>query len=451
MARRTVNVDRETPLLLPPSIQEWVAEDDMARFIVDAVEAVGESACHYNWRGSGSEQYPPRMMLALLVYCYAGGVFTSRRIERATWRDVAVRYITGDHHPDHDTIARFRRENGPLFETCFVRVLELAREMKIKRVGDVSIDGSKLEAAASRRRTASLKDLREESLALEQKVAGLLVKAQQAELSEAAEGDGGKLPQQLAAAVARRGEIHRAMETLKEKTRLAAAQREQERRDHDPGGPGEPPRALPAEPADGDAINLTDPDARMLPQKKGGYAPSYNVQLAVQADSAVPLILAAGVCDHANDRRQLAPLLDKTLARHPDTARVLVDRGYDNSAQICRMESRHRVIVYCPPEEPGSDKKAARHSAARQRTIDYRQGMRACMKSSFGRTVRTLRGTTVEPVFGWIKDTLGFTRFHLRGLVKVAMEWELVCLAFNLQLLHRHACRGGMNPAVATG
>ena len=127
MARRLISIDRETPLLLPPAIQDWVPKGDISRFILDAVAVIDDGACHFNWRGTGSAQYPPLMMLALLVYCYAHGIFSSRRIERATWRDIGARFITADTHPDHDTIAAFRRDNGALLKACFTGVLGLSR------------------------------------------------------------------------------------------------------------------------------------------------------------------------------------------------------------------------------------------------------------------------------------------------------------------------------------
>ena len=437
MAKRLVNIDRETPLLLPPAIQEWIPHDDMARLVVDAAALVSENEMRFNWKGCGSEQYPPQMMLALLIFCYSGGVFSSRKIERATYRDIAVRYITGDTHPDHDTIARFRRENGALFKACFARVLELAREMNIKRVGNVAIDGSKVEANASKKRVRALDRLREDIPTFEKRVDELTAQAEKADLAEAGKAGDDRLPERLSKATHRRDELRRAMETLKQRALRDAARRKHERDDFNPEGPGEPPRKLSGQPADADNTNLTDPDAGLLPGKKGGYLPAYNVQLSVQADCTAPLILAATVCDQPGDRRQLEPMIEKTMAACPETSRVLVDCGYDNSAQIHKMESKHGVVIYCPPEERDYGKKAARHSKARQRTIDFREGMRACMRSGFGREAKLLRGTTVEPVIGWIKDTIGFSRFHLRGLAKVGLEWDLVCLGFNLHLLHR--------------
>ena len=150
MSARFVNVDRDTPLLLPVDMRLWVPEDDLVHFVLAAVEGVCLSAFRVNDRGTGSEQYPPRMMLALLIYCHANGLFGSRRIERATYRDVGVRYLTGDRHPDHDTVCKFRRENSEAFGEAFLEVLKLAREAGLLRVGTVSVDGSKIRANASK-------------------------------------------------------------------------------------------------------------------------------------------------------------------------------------------------------------------------------------------------------------------------------------------------------------
>ncbi len=438
MAKRLINVDRDTPLLLPPSIQEWVPQDDMSRFIVDAVGLLEERCFGYNWRGSGSEQYPPRMMLALLIYCYANRLFSSRRIERATYRDIAVRYITADTHPDHDTIAKFRRENGALIKSCFIKVLELAREMKVVKIGDVATDGSKLEANAAKRQVKTKQELQLELQAVEARVEALLKQAEQTDQSEGGTADGGRLPTALGDAVARRDKLQAALARLDANRLRDSEKRDKERAGFDHDGPGEPPRAI--DPASGpdDRINLTDPDAKLLPGKKGGYLPAYNTQVAVQADSAAPMILADDVSDESNDRRQLAPMTERVVANHPQTKRVLVDSGYDNTAQIHQMEKVYGAIVYCPPEKSKREAKpGARETKARRRTKEFREGMKACMRGEFGRSSQTLRATTVEPVFSWIKTTLGFRRFQLRGMEKVRLEWDLVCLVHNLSLLHR--------------
>ena len=148
-----MNVDRDTPMLLPVDLREWVPGEDLVHFVIEAVDSMQLPSMAVNRRGTGSEQYPPRMMLALLVYCYCMGVFSSRRIERATYRDIAVRYLTGDTHPDHDTICAFRRQNGLVVKEGFVEVLRLAAEMKLLKVGTVSVDGTHIRANASKHKS----------------------------------------------------------------------------------------------------------------------------------------------------------------------------------------------------------------------------------------------------------------------------------------------------------
>jgi len=150
MAERLVNVDRDTPMLLPVDLRQWVPEDDLVHFVIEAVDSMHLPSMGINRRGTGSEQYPPRMMMALLIYCYANGIFSSRRIERATYRDIGVRYLSGDTHPDHDTICTFRRENAAVVKEAFVEVLRLASEMKLLKVGVVSVDGTHIRANASK-------------------------------------------------------------------------------------------------------------------------------------------------------------------------------------------------------------------------------------------------------------------------------------------------------------
>lgn len=246
MAKRLVNVDRDTPLLPPPSIQEWIPQDDMSRFIVDAVGLLEERHFGYNWRGSGSEQYPPRMTLALPIYSYANRLFSSRRIERATYRDIAVRYITADTHPDHDTIAKFRRENGALIKTCFIEVLALAREMKVLKIGDVATDGSKLEANAAKRQVKTKHDLQLELQAVEARVESLLQQAEQTDRSGDHAADGNRLPAALGDAIARRDKLQAAIARLDENKLRDSQKRAIEREESGHDGPGEPPREIPA-------------------------------------------------------------------------------------------------------------------------------------------------------------------------------------------------------------
>lgn len=443
---RLVSIDRETPLLLPPSIQEWVAEDDIARFILDCVEAVEESALLYNHRNSGSRQYPPRMMLALLIYCYSHGVTSSRKIEKLTYRDVSVRFITGNHHPDHDTICPFRRNNGDLFRHTFTTVLGLAASMKIANVGEVAIDGSMIFADASRDKTLSRKQLEEGIAEFEEIVADLEAEAEKTDQREEAEDDG-EPPEALRNARARRDELRRSLELLNNQTEERHEKRKSEqekferRCQEDPDTPGTKPTSLPAEPKQEDTINQTDPEARLMKPKRGGgrSMPGYNAQLAVNADVSCPLIVAASVVDEAGDKRQLEPMARAAKGNCPTLQRVHVDTGYDTTAQVFEVETGLGVHVQGPVSKPARSGGSSRKSAQREKTSRYRKAMSASMRGESGRRSYRLRKTTVEPVFGLIKRGLGFRRFTLRGLGKVNIEWTLVALAHNLRLLHGKA------------
>lgn len=214
MRTRFVSVDRETPLLLPPDLREWVPPDDLVHFVLEAVREIPLSDFQVNVRGTGSAQYPPSMMLALLIYCYANGLFSSRRIERATYRDIAVRYLTGDTHPDHDTISKFRRENASAIRACFVRMLEMAQELGLLKVGTVSIDGSKIAANASRDRSVRYDHAGALIERLEGEVESLLKQAENADLQDA--DDGQRIPEAIAE-----------KKTLQEKLREARARIEE--------------------------------------------------------------------------------------------------------------------------------------------------------------------------------------------------------------------------------
>jgi transposase len=244
MGTKYVNVDRATPMLLPPDVREWVADNEVAHFVLEAVEATDLGPARDNVRGTGDAQYRPGLMLALLISSYATGTFSSGAMERASYDSVAVRYLCANHHPDHDTIAKFRRENGPLLRAAFVRVLELAREVGLLKLGTVSVDGTKIGAAAAKRRSLRREQLRVELARLEQEVDELLARAE-------------------------------------------ATEREKE------GG-------------DNVSANTSDPDSTITPTAQGPFIQGYNAQAAVSAEGPT-LIVAAPVVAAVNDREQLQP------------------------------------------------------------------------------------------------------------------------------------------------
>jgi len=444
MALRQVTIDRETPLLLPPCLQDWLPENDIAHLILDAVELIGTNHYHVNHRGSGSEQYPPQMMLALLIYSYSHGITSSRKIERATYRDIAVRYITADTHPDHDTICAFRRQNGELIRECFIKVLKLARQIGLKTMGEVALDGTKMQANASRHKTTTYQKLQAEQKQLEQAIEELMGRAETQDQSE--QNGKSQLPSELKNHQARLEKLRQAQKALQDQAKELAEERNKERENFDHKGPGEPPRPKSSEPQPGQTINLTDTEAPLMPQKQGGpQQPSYNAQIAVEACAKAPLILAADLSVEPNDRRQLLPMTKQTLAIQPNITAIHVDSGYDNTPQIYQLEQSHGLHIYCPPQtsKNGIEKDPnKKRKSSPQRTQDYRQGMRADMKTEKGRQSRGKRASSVEPVFHYIKNILGIRKFSLRGIAKAKSEWVLICLSFNLNLLQRLRIKG---------
>ena len=284
-----VQGDRNQPYLLPPDLREWLPEDDLAHFVVAAVERVPLSQFRVNDRGTGSAQYHPRIMLALLIYCYANGIFSSRRIERATYRDIGVRYVTANTHPDHDTVCKFRRENVAAVQESFVQVLLLAKELKLLRVGRVSVDGTKMKANASRRRSIRY----DRAVALREQLRGevkdLLGQADPQQLPEGL-ARRQRLESQLDAACARRERQakERAAEQAEYERKVAA--REQ-RRGRAKGRHIKPPAETPKEATQ---VNLTDADSGLMRRnKRSEYQQAYNAQAVVDADGS-QLVLGHG-------------------------------------------------------------------------------------------------------------------------------------------------------------
>jgi transposase len=291
MAARFINIDRQTTLLLPPDLRDWVAEGDLVHFVIEAVERLPLSTFAVNERGSGDPQFPPAMLLALLIYCYANGLFGSRRIERATYRDVAVRYLCADTHPDHDTICTFRRRNLAAVAAAFVEVLELARELRLLKLGGVSLDGTHLRASASKDKNVTYQRACQLRAQLRLDVDALLA---QAEASDREDAD----PQALPAEIARREKLLGKMDAAcaqleaRAKARAQAEQAEYERKvaaraAREGSSKGPEPRPPSATPEPDEQINLSDPDARLMRKsKREGYTQSYNAQAVVDADGS---------------------------------------------------------------------------------------------------------------------------------------------------------------------
>jgi transposase len=449
MSVRFVNIDHDTPMLLPPDLRDWVSPDHMVHFVMDAVIELDLSWARTNERGTGSAQYPPSMMLGLLIYSYATGTFSSRRIETLTYENIAVRYLTGDTHPDHDSICKFRRENKDLLSHAFHQVLELAARARILQVGDitVAIDGTKILANASKHSAVSHGHAVEQMKLAGEQIAQLLQKAEDADSTPLQ--DGLTIPDEIKRREDRIAKLREATQAMEARAaerlieeqaayqeKLAARQAKEQSTGKKPTGkPPEPPQQGPR---DQDQYNFTDPESRIM-KVRGGFEQSYNAQAAVEVGTM--LIVGQHVTHQANDKQQLVPTLAAISAVIRQVSNVLVDSGYysENSTltvenadpattvyAAMKRQSHGRSIaqleVRTDPPPPPPDAPVAERMAYR---LDTAQG-----KQLYG-----LRKETVEPVFGIIKQAIGFRRFLLRGREKADLEWTLVTTSYNLKRL----------------
>jgi transposase len=423
MPERYVNIDRQTPMLLPVDLREWVAENDLARLIVEVVEQCDLSQAWTNERGSGSAQYPPGMMLSLVIYAYARGVFSSRRIEQLSYENLSVRYLCANTHPDHDTIAKFRRENGALFKACFGQVLVLARELGLVRVGKLAVDGTRLAANANRHRFSTREQLEQEQARLEGVVEELLQRAEAADQAEEGEAESEALPAQLADEQKRRQAIKEALERIKQRE----AQQQAEKQSLQKSGRQSQAKEL--------RMNLTDPDCGILHRKGVGTVIGYNAQIGIDIQGA-GLIVTNSVSANGCDAQLLDQVLEQLNPALGQVKEVVVDCGYESGLRAYELEKKHGTKVFYPPRPRSADSGSKHwHSRPKRLVRHMRHLIKKRIQSPHGQWLQRRRQTVAEGAFGFIKQTLGFRRFALRGLQKVQTEWQLICLAFNLRKL----------------
>mgnify|MGYP001035282515 FL=1 len=444
---RFIAVDRDTAYLLPPSVDEWLPQNHLARFVVEVIDQLDLSELTRQYAGRGSDAYHPAMLLGLLVYGYATGLHSSRKIERACHDSVAMRFIAANTQPDHDSIATFRRRFLPQIEALFVQVLMLAREMKCLKLGAIALDGTKIAANASKHSALSWEHANRIEAQLREEVQLLLKLAEDSDSRPV--GDGLDVP----AEIARREQRLAALAQAKDKIRQRAAERHAvESQAHDakcakrqaqrdagkkPRGPEpEPPSS---EPRPGDQVNLTDEESRIMPSSGGGFEQSYNAQAAV--DTATMLVITAHVTQAPNDKREIAPVLDKVQALPQalgSVSTLLADTGYFSQAnvQAClgheiepmlsmKRESHHVPVL----ERFAAD-------ASAPETDDPVLKMAHLLGTKTGRALYGLRKQTVEPVFGIIKRVMGWRQMSMRGLDQARGEWSLVTMAWNIKRLH---------------
>jgi transposase len=441
---RTIN--RDTSFLLPPSVDEWLPQRHLARFVVEVIDGLDLSELVKAYRGSGSASYHPAMLLGLLVYGYATKVFSSRAIERATYDSVAFRYIAGNEHPDHDTIAAFRKRFLGQIEALFLEVLKLARTMGMLKLGTVAIDGTKVHANASRHRALSYGHAKKIEQQLKREVQQLLRLAERAD--EADIPDGMSIPEELerrelrlaAIAEAKRKIEARADERFEREqadhqAKLAARAEQEKLTGKKPGGrPPEPPTGGVREK---DQINLTDEDSRIMKVAGGGFEQCYNAQAVVATDSL--LVVANAVTQAGNDKQQLVPMIEKLKALPKQLGRarrMLADNGYLSEANVeqCAAAKIEPLIATGRTRHQVSWKQRfAAAPKAPPASATSMQKMAHRLKTPAGRKLYGLRKQTPEPVFGIIKSVMGYRQCLLRGLDNVRGEWNLVTMSWNIK------------------
>ncbi len=438
-------VDRETGYLLPPSVDDWLPERHLARFVVEVIEQLDLSPFVKAYRGSGSAAHHPSVLLGLLIYGYASGVYSSRKLERATYDSVAFRFIAANDHPDHDTIATFRWRFLTEIEQLFVEVLLLARQAGMLKLGTVALDGTKIHADASRHSALSWKRACEIEARLRAEVAELMALAEAADAANVP--DGMSVPEELArredrlAAIAEakaeletRAEERYARERAEYEEKMRAREEKAERTGRKPGG--RPPAPPEAGPRPKDQINLTDPDSRIMPVAGGGFEQCYNAQATVTADSL--LVVTADVVQAANDKREIEPAL-AALARLPEALgtpeSLLADSGYFSQANVeaCADTDIAPLIAQAREHHHLSWRDRFAEAPPAPEDPTPLEGMRHRLGTPEGRALYALRKQTPEPVFGIIKSVMGFRQFSLRGLEQVKGEWNLVTLAWNIK------------------
>ena len=440
-------VDRDTAYLLPPSVDEWLPDNHLARFVVEIVDELDVSSLEGAYTGSGSDAYHPRMMLALLFYCYATGMFSSRKMEAATYESVPVRFVAANQHPDHDTICTFRRRFLEPLSDLFVQILEIAHQMGLVEVGDVAIDGSKAKANASKHKAMSWERACQLEEQLSDEVAEMMAQAEQAD-DESIDTD--SLPEEIAHRTDRLDKIRAAKAMIEEraeeryqaeKTAYEQKMADRKAKEERTGKktPGRTPAPPEPGPKDSDQVNFTDAESRIMLTSSNGWQQAYNVQHSVDMDSY--MILGGHLTQATNDKQQLTPVLDD-LEALPDELgtikRLAADSGYFSQANVEDVTGRQATPYIAKGRQnhhPDWTKRLAKADPPPDDPTPV-EAMRWRLSTQEGRDFYARRKSTVEPVFGIIKHVMGFRQFLLRGLKKVRGEWKLLQCAYNFKRMH---------------
>jgi transposase len=449
MSRKFKTANYEETLNQTIRLAEALPPQHLARFVVDIIAQLDLSKIYERYAPVGGEAIAPEILLGLLFYGYATGVFSSRKIEKASYESIPFRYIAGGLHPDHDTIAHFRKTFLSEIQELFVQILLLAQATGVLKLGNISLDGSKIHADASKSKAVSYKRLIEIDTQLRQEVGELFELGEQVDQGEKQLPEGLILQDEIAIREERLASLAQAKAVLeaRAKERYEAEQaeyeaklreREKKARKHHRKPKGRPPQPPEPGPGDKDQYNFTDPDSRIMKNSTDkGVDQHYNVQVA--ADQGCLLIVGHALSNHPNDKKEAVPTLDAIAPELGKPRAAALDNGYFSETNIHAFQEREVEAYIATGREPHHKDwhtffaelpKPPGEEASPKEKMAYK------LQTEIGKAIYRLRKCTVEPVIGIIKEILGFRQFSLRGLWAAAGEWCLVCLAFNLKRMH---------------
>ena len=438
-------IQRDTNYLFPPSMNDWLPEHHLARFVVEIVEQLDLKSMESAYGTSGSAPFHPALLLSILTYGYATGVFSSRKLENATYDSVAFRFVAANEHPDHDTLNTFRKRFLKDIEALMVQVLMIARTMGVLTLGRIALDGSKLKANASKHSALSYGHIKQLEVQLQAEVKKLMALAEAADNEKIP--DGMNLPEEIARREDRLRAIGEAKAKIEQRAKERHAEEEAEynakvtKREEKAKQSGKPPRGkVPAAPVEGardkDQINLTDEESRIMKVSGGGFEQCYNGQLAVDMDSM--LIVNTNTVQACNDKQQIQPALER-MAELPEALgkleHLVADTGYCSDANVKACVEQNVIPLIAVSREHHHPDPMARFTEPPplQENATEMESMRHALLTMAGRALYSQRKSTVEPVIGIIKSVLGFRQFSLRGLENVKGELNLVAMAWNLK------------------
>ena len=449
MSRKFKTPDYEATLSTPIQLGDALRPDHLARFVVDIISQIDLSKIYEGYAERGGEAIAPEVLLGLLFYGYATGEFSSRRIEKASYENLGFRYVAGGLHPDHDTIANFRTTFLVELEDLFVQILMLAKLAGKLKLGNLSLDGSKIHADASKSHAVSYGRLLQLETALRAEVGELMQLGEQADQGEILLPEALVIQDEITLRKERLENLAQAKAVLEARAQDRYAvekaeydervrEREAKARKHRKRPRGRAPKPPEAGPREKDQYNFTDPESRIMKNSTNdGFDQHYNVQAAVDQDCL--LIVATSLSNHPNDKREAQPTLDALSPRLGKPAAAALDNGFFSEHNILTLEQR-KIEPYIATGREAHHKDLntllGKTFPVPPEAATPLEKMAYKLSTEIGQAIYRLRKCTVEPVIGIIKEILGFRQFSLRGLKKAAGEWGLVCLAFNLKRLH---------------